>query len=71
MRIALSGSSTERGCLLRLDADRPHWVECVARVLRDEPDGPSPQRPEATLGESQHLLAIELDPAGRVPAAGE
>ena len=61
----------ERGCLFRLGADRPHRVECVTRVLRDEPDGPSPQRPEATLGESQHLLAIELDAAGGVPTAGE
>ena len=43
----LVGLVEERGRLLRLGADRPHRVECVAGVLRDEPDGPSPQRPEA------------------------
>ena len=61
----------ERGCLLCLNADRSHRVERIARVLRDESDGPSPQRPEATLGKPQHLLAVERDPAGGVPTAGE
>jgi len=54
----LVGQVEERRRLHRLGADRPHRVERVAGVLRHEADGPSPQRPETTLGEPRDLLAI-------------
>ncbi len=65
------GLVDERGRLHRLDADRPHRVERVAGVLRDEPDSTSPQRPETPLREPQHLLAVELDAAGSAPTGGK
>ncbi len=51
--------------LKRLGADRAHWIEGIAGVLRNETDGAPPQRTELPFCQTKDLPAIKLDmPAG-------